>query len=137
MAAALDKKGRTLYLFDELAKGTNPLEGEAILTAVLTYLSDQSCLALAATHYDKPAHMEKATQYAIKGIASASLDKLVVDKNNSLNSQLDLINQLIDYRLVKLSDKIKPPLNAIPIAEILGLPAEIILKAKRIMKQQD
>jgi len=130
LSAILRKKGKTLFLFDELAKGTNPVEGEAILTAVLDYVKSLSCLCLAATHYDIAKNVKTAVQYAIKGIDIKALKKLSNIDKQSLEKQLDLINQLMDYSLIKLTGKAAPPQNAIPIAEILGLPEDIITKAE-------
>jgi DNA mismatch repair protein MutS2 len=125
LVSALQKKGRSLFLLDELAKGTNPTEGEAILLAVLQYLANRDCLTLAATHYEQPARLAAATQYAIQGIDIKQLGKFSSADKSALEGQLDLLNQLMDYSLIRLSGKTKPPLNAIPIAQALGLPEEI------------
>lgn len=133
LSAALKKKGRGLFLFDELAKGTNPAEGEALLLAVLEYLSGQPGLTLAATHYDKPAALAPAAQYAIRGIDAKALDRFAKAGGSSLEERLDLLNQLMDYRPVRLAGKTRPPRNAIPVAGILGLPQEIIKAAEKEM----
>jgi len=133
LAAILKKKGRHLLLFDELAKGTNPTEGEALLTATLGYLAAAPSLVLAATHYERPAKLDKVTQFAIKGIDTKALKKLSAADKHSLDAQLDLLNQLMDYGLIKLSAKTNPPQNAIPIADILGLPKEIITTADKLL----
>ena len=130
----LKKKGRNLLLLDELAKGTNPVEGEAILIAVLDYVRKLPCLTLAATHYDKPAQLRIVSHYAIKGIDVKALAGHFKTTEANLNAQLDLINSLMDYSMIKLAGKTKPPQNAIPIAEVLGLPDEIIQAALRIMQ---
>jgi DNA mismatch repair protein MutS2 len=135
LANMLNKKGRTLYLFDELAKGTNPMEGEAILTAVMQYLSAKSCLVLTATHYDIPVRLKKVIRFAIKGIDTKALKRLAKADKLSLDTQLDLLNQLMDYSLIKVSDKQAPPKNAITIAEILGLPGAIIRLAQKKTNQ--
>lgn len=133
LAAILKKKGKSLLLLDELAKGTNPQEGEAILTAVLRYLTGKPCLSVAATHFDKPAHIKKAVQFAIKGIDIQQLEQLEDIDKATLHAQMDLFNNLMDYSLVKLSVKDAPPLNAIPIADILGLPEAIINEARKLL----
>jgi len=136
LAAVLTQKGKTLFLFDELAKGTNPVEGEAILTSVLEYLQSMPCLCLTATHYDIAKNIRSAVQYAIKGIDLTSLKKLSKADKNSLDAQLDLLNKLMDYSLVKLTGKAAPPQNAIPIAKILGLPEEIIRIAEDLTNKK-
>jgi len=122
----LKKAGKTMFLLDELAKGTNPMEGKALLTAVLQYLTEKDCITLAATHYDVSENVKAATQYLIKGIDNKALDKLSRADKNTIDEQLDLLNKLMDYSLFKLTTKTKPPQNAIPIAAILGLPEEIL-----------
>lgn len=133
LAAILKKKGKSLLLLDELAKGTNPQEGEAILTALLQYLSNKPCLSVAATHFDKPAHIKKAVQFAIKGIDIKQLEQLEDIDRATLHARMDLFNNLMDYSMVKLSVKDTPPLNAIPIADILGLPEAIINEARKLL----
>lgn len=130
LAGILKKKGRNLLLLDELAKGTNPVEGEAILVAVLEYVKKLPCLTLAATHFDKPALLSSAHHYAIKGIDTKKLTKLLKPNDTNLDKQLNLLNSLMDYSLIRLTKTAKPPQNAIPIAQALGLPEEIIQKAK-------
>jgi DNA mismatch repair ATPase MutS len=134
LVTVLKKKGRSLLLLDELAKGTNPKEGEAILTAVLRYLSGKASLTVAATHFEQPAHLRKVVQFAIKGLDIKALKQLSSLDKASLNTQLDLLNQLMDYSLVRLYSKDKPPLNAIPIAKVLGLDESIISDAERLLK---
>jgi DNA mismatch repair ATPase MutS len=134
LTTALPQPGRSLFLFDELARGTNPAEGEALLLAVLDYLAKRDCLVLAATHYDRPAHLPGAAQYAIKGIDAKALDKLAKTDKTGLDNQLDLLNSLLDYNPVRLSLKTKPPRNALPVASALGMPQEIIKKAEKLLE---
>jgi DNA mismatch repair ATPase MutS len=135
LAEALNRKGRTLYLFDELAKGTNPQEGEALLTAVLAHLAEKPCLTLAATHYDLPSGLNKVQRFAIKGIDPKELKKLAKADKPSLEAGLDYLNSLMDYNPVKIDDKQAPPQNAIPIAALLGLPQSIIRLAEKLLKK--
>lgn len=136
LSGVLRKKGKTIFLFDELAKGTNPVEGEAILTAVLDYVKSLSCLCVAATHYDIAKNVKSAVQYAIKGIDIKALKKFSNIDKQSLEKQLDLINQLMDYSLIKLTGKAAPPQNAIPIAKALSLPNDIIKLAENLISKQ-
>ncbi len=133
LAAALSRKGRNLFLFDELAKGTNPREGEALLTAVLQYLSEQPCLTIAATHFDGPAQLRNTAQFAIKGLDLKAMKKLAKTDKATLDEQLDLLNNLMDYNPVRLSTKENPPQNAIPIARTLGLSEDIIRLAENLL----
>jgi DNA mismatch repair protein MutS2 len=136
LAAALRKKGRTLFIPDELAKGTNPAEGEALLTAVLQYLADQPCLVLAATHYDISTNLNRISRFVIRGIDAKALKSLAKADKATLDAQLDQLNRLMDYSLVRVSDRLAPPQNAIPIAQILGLPQDIIKMAESTLKAE-
>jgi len=131
LTQVLKKETRQLLLCDELAKGTNPLEGEAILCAILDYCSTLDSVCIAATHYDKPAKLSAARQFAIKGIEDKALSKLEKAGVTDLKAQLDMLNALMDYNLISFSGKCRPPRNAITVAQILGLPASILEKAKQ------
>jgi DNA mismatch repair ATPase MutS len=119
---ALNQKGRGLFLLDEFAKGTNPREGEAIATAVITYLSRTDHTTVAATHFTAPALLKDINQYQIKGIES-QLDNIV---NEDIGQRLRILAEAMDYNLIRLSDNQKPPMDALRIARILGLPEEIL-----------
>jgi len=135
LTAVLQKKGRTLLLLDELAKGTNPAEGEALLTAILAHCAAMPGITLAATHFDQPARLPQAKQFAIKGIETASLKQLLQSIPADPEAQISLLNRLMDYNLAKQTAKSKPPRNAISIAAGLGLPAEIIQSAQNLLSR--
>jgi len=127
---ALGQKGKGLFLLDEFARGTNPYEGEALATAVLDYLRTTPHFCLAATHYTKPAHLSGIKHYRIKGV-----DHFMGETNNLgflLEDRLKALAAAMDYSLVEADPGSNPPLEAIRIAETLGLPAEIVEKAKEI-----
>jgi dsDNA-specific endonuclease/ATPase MutS2 len=126
LSAVLKKKGRQLLLIDELAKGTNPVEGEAILSALLVYLKEHTCFCLATTHYEQPAHLPFVHQFAIRGVDIAALSKLSQNTAHNLTISLQNLNQIMDYSLVALRRKQAPPQTAIAIAAALGLPTAII-----------
>ncbi len=135
LSEALDRKGRKLLLIDELAKGTNPQEGEAILSAVLETSGQTDGLIIAATHFDKPAQLKQAAHYAIKGIDKKKLEKFTGNKPQELSQKLEMINRMMDYGLLKLSKKQKPPRSALYIADILGLSPEILATAKKYLSE--
>ncbi|HHV37384.1 MAG TPA: AAA family ATPase [Candidatus Cloacimonetes bacterium] len=124
---ALSSKGRGLYLLDEFGKGTNPREGEALATAVIEYLSKSEHSTIAATHFTAPALKKGIPQYQIKGI-----DKAIAPlETEDLKHRLKLLSDAMDYSLVKLDESKSPPLDALKIARILGLPDEIITLAEK------
>lgn len=120
--SALNKEGRGLFLLDEFAKGTNPREGEALAAAVITYLSNSRHTTIAATHFTAPALLRGIRQYQIKGIDADAEQSMCED----LNERLRKLSQAMDYSLVHLKANRKPPMDAIRIASILGMPREIL-----------
>lgn len=134
LAAVLHKKGRLLLLIDELAKGTNPLEGEAILTAALQYIKQLPCLCLAATHFDKPNTLKGIRRYAIRGIDEKQLQHWDISSSLDISQRLKTINTMMDYSLITIERGALPPRNALSIATLLGLQQEIINSAGLLIK---
>lgn len=125
---ALKKDGLGLYILDEFARGTNPSEGEELATAVIRYLGRTSHTLIAATHYAKPARLPDISHYRIKGIAPDFDAKIRQD--SSLEERLKLLANAMDYSIINEDSGTKPPMNAIRIAEILGLEKEIVALIK-------
>ena len=121
---ALQQSGRGLFLLDEFAKGTNPREGEALATAVISYLVQSSHSTIAATHFSAPAQLKLVSQYQIKGIDSSFAQHL----DDDLGARLIALAKAMDYSLIRLSEHKTVPMNALKIAKILGLPDEILNK---------
>jgi len=124
--AALQKKGRTLMLLDEFAKGTNPAEGEAICLAVIKYLSATAHTLVAATHFTAPAKLEGIAHFSIKGIGEKDFSHLQMLPEGDMKSRLKLLSEAMDYALISLPGTSNPPQCAVKIATILGLPKEIL-----------
>ncbi len=125
---ALTQKGKGLILLDEFAKGTNPTEGEQIAAAVLEYLEDDDRLVFSATHFNAPAMLENAACFAVKGIDDAWFDNSATIGQADLDARLKMLNQAMDYEIVRLPQGQLPPRCAIRIARILGMPQKIINK---------
>ena len=119
---ALQQSGRGLFLLDEFAKGTNPREGEALATAVISYLVQSPHSTIAATHFSAPATLKMVSQYQIKGIDS-SFDHY---QDDDLDKRLIALASAMDYSLISVSASKSVPMNALKIARILGLPDEIL-----------
>ena len=60
--------GRSLVLVDELASGTDPVEGSALAQALLARLAEQARLTLVTTHYPELKEWASATD----GVANAA-----------------------------------------------------------------
>jgi DNA mismatch repair protein MutS2 len=123
--SALKVEGFTLFLLDEFARGTNPSEGEKLVCAVLRHLSESDNICLASTHFTAPAMLENIVQYSISGLDSIGGK---TDKKISMSpaQRLDALSKAMDYSLNRLEKHQAPPLNAIHIARLLGLPENIL-----------
>mgnify|MGYP002152339568 CR=1 FL=1 len=125
--SALKRPGRGLFLLDEFAKGTNPHEGEALATAVIEHLAESQHTTIAATHFSAPTRLAKARKYQIKGIDKSFAQKA----DDDLSANLKALAQAMDYSLINLDEGQTPPLDALKIAAILGMPDEILGKIRR------
>lgn len=121
---ALKQPGSGLYLLDEFAKGTNPHEGEALATAVISYLAASQHTTIAATHYTKPASIKGIAHFQIKGIERSFSKQMSPDR--SVQERLRTLAAAMDYSLLSVDENSHPPMDAIRIAAILGMPAEIL-----------
>lgn len=123
--AALEQPKPALFLLDEFAKGTNPSEGEALVTAVLKHLVSTGRFCVAATHFTAPALQKDFNQYSISGIV---VTNTIIKLAQSLRPEqrLKMLSQAMDYRPRKLRKGQAPPRCAIAIAMLLGMPMELL-----------
>jgi len=108
---------RSLVLLDELGAGTDPQEGSTLAMAILEYLLDKKITSLVATHYPEL----KAFAYNRAGVMNASLE-------------FNLKTLRPTYHLIL---GIPGKSNALVIAERLGMPAEIVNRARASLNPDD
>lgn len=103
---------QSLVLLDEIGSGTDPQEGESIAEAILEYLHHKDALTIASTHYSGLKQFAKRESYILIGAV-----------------EFDQENMKPTYRL--LMGNVGNS-YAIEISSRLGLPEEIVMRAKQI-----
>ncbi|MDH4268863.1 MAG: endonuclease MutS2 [Dehalococcoidia bacterium] len=106
---------KSLVLLDELGTNTDPGEGSALARAILLHFLSQRTMTIATTHYTEL----KALAHATGGMQNAALD-------------VDPVTMAPTYHLTV---GIPGGSNALATASRLGLPAEIVARARRMLSQ--
>ncbi|HET8952023.1 MAG TPA: hypothetical protein VFN44_15995, partial [Solirubrobacteraceae bacterium] len=102
--------GRSLVLLDELASGTDPVEGSALAQALVARLAEQARLTLVTTHYPELKEWASATE----GVANAGTG----------------FDPETDEPLYRLTLGRPGTSHALRIAERLGLAADVVAAAR-------
>ena len=127
---------RSLIMVDEIASGTNPMEGLALTKSIVDFLLEKPYITLLTTHYETVTNNPKVRNMQVRGLADADFRKL----NSELSlanrrKRIDIIGKYMDYRLMPVEPGRSVPKDALNIAKMLGLPGEVIEKAETYIKQ--
>jgi DNA mismatch repair protein MutS2 len=106
---------RSLVLLDELGTNTDPGEGSALGRAILLHFLSQETMTVATTHYTEL----KALAHSTDGMQNAALD-------------VDPVTMAPTYHLTV---GIPGGSNALTTASRLGLPAEIVSRARSMLSK--
>lgn len=111
---------KQLVLIDELARTTNPVEGAAIVGAVMEYLTTHHILSLVTTHY--ALHTMECRKLRVKGFVGTEKDMGLISVHN--------IGNYIDYSLEEITAH-EVPQEAVRIAQIIGVSPQLVANIKK------
>ena len=126
---------RTLFLIDEIASGTNPVEGLALTKALVDYLIEKPYITLMTTHFETVTEKEGVVNMQVKGLADADFTLLNREiQYAKRRDRINIISKYMDYRLYRVEKQGEVPKDALNIAKMLGISSEIIEGAKKYIK---
>lgn len=130
-----NSKDRALLLIDEIASGTNPVEGLALTRSLVDYLKKRAYISLITTHYETVTEDEEVNNMQVTGLANVDftlLDREIRYANR--RERIDIISKYMDYRLQRVEHQSGISKDALNIAKMLGIGSDIIERAKHYMK---
>lgn len=128
-------KENSLLLIDEIASGTNPIEGLALSQSLIQYLKEKQYITLITTHFDRVTEVENIKNMQVTGLANVDFIKLEREiKYANRKERISIISKYMDYRLEVVKHKNEIPKDALNIAKMLGVYEEIIENAKKMLK---
>lgn len=130
-----NSKERSLLLIDEIASGTNPVEGLALTRSLVDYLKVRNYISLITTHFETVTEDPEVRNMQVCGLAGVDfslLDREIRYANRK--ERIDIISKYMDYRLRQVENQSEVPKDALNIAKMLGIGSDIIERAKDYMK---
>ena len=126
---------RSVILIDEIASGTNPVEGLALSRALVDYLVDKPYITLFTTHFETVTETDNVVNMQVVGLANCDFTLLNREiQYANRRERINIISKYMDYRLRRVDENKQVPKDALNIAKMLGLSSEIIDRAKNYIK---
>ncbi len=141
LRTALEAGGERLMLVDELGRGTSPAEGRALAVATSQHLSALPHRSVMVTHFAANAFPRRLPRYRVRGLAG--VDDAALQADAKIRGWQAALNSAMDFALVAESGGLttdsgpvaaveSPGRDALRIARLLGLPAEILSAAEAL-----
>lgn len=126
---------RALLLIDEIASGTNPVEGLALTKSLVDYLIPRPYIVLITTHFETVTEKDGVVNMQVRGLADADFGLLNREIQYAKpRERIDIISKYMDYRLYRVEKQGQVPKDALNIAKMLGISSEIIEGAQKYIK---
>ena len=127
---------RSLILIDEIASGTNPVEGLALTKSLVDYLKTRPYIALITTHFETVTADSGVKNMQVMGLANADFNRLDKElRYAGRKERINIIQRYMDYRLTHVESSREIPKDALNIAKMLGIDKDIIEKAREYMSK--
>jgi len=127
---------RSFILIDEIASGTNPVEGLVLTKGLLDFLADKPYMCLLTTHYDVMSDGRKVKNMQVSGLRNADFSKIKKEiAYANRKERIAIIGRYMDYSLIEITEGESIPKDALHIAEMLGIHGDILDAAKRYLKE--
>lgn len=130
-----NSRERSVILIDEIASGTNPVEGLALTRSLVDYLKEKPYITLITTHFETVTETEGVINMQVRGLADADFSKLNREiQYANRRERINVISKYMDYRLYRVQRQGQVPKDALNIAKMLGIGKEIIDGAQKYLK---
>ncbi len=128
------EEGYSLFLIDELGRGTNPDEGALIVQAVTQYLNGLNAISILATHYDGVAEHARM-HYQIIGLRDVDPDAIKSELAAAHEDGVAIIARHMNYGLYRVRGKADCPRDALNILRMLSMKPEILERIEQAYRQ--
>lgn len=126
---------RSILLIDEIASGTNPVEGLALTRSLVDYLKNEPYITLITTHFEAVTEENGVKNMQVRGLADVNFTKLDSElRYANRKERINIISKYMDYRLYTVEKQGQIPKDALNIAKMLGINKEIIDGAQKYIK---